>query len=370
MIKALRIYHRNGYDGVMIPDHTPQMTCAGPWHAGMAYALGYMSACIALSAPRRITAHDERRNLPAAGRPDRGRGRRRRGSGDRSPHRAALLGRHPRGPALRERPRLPEPNTSRTFGTIVGAAAPRQHNDGFAVAVADGLAFWSDGQLTVADPVLPEAASPHERRQVRLARTPVGRQHAHGVRARRRCAAPLGRPLTQRHGGHRIHPPERARMEPRRTRPCTSSTASPAPLLAAPYDADDGQVGDFAPLCRVDAGPPRRPRRRRRRLDLDRGLGRLRDPPLQQRRRTHRDRAHARHASPPAAPSATTARSTSRPPATASPPSNCTTNPTRDRSSRSRQRPAASRSAPSPADDYGDDERLSAASIRSSRLSS
>ena len=46
MIKALRIYHRNGYDGVMIPDHTPQMTCAASWHAGMAYALGYMRAAI------------------------------------------------------------------------------------------------------------------------------------------------------------------------------------------------------------------------------------------------------------------------------------------------------------------------------------
>ena len=36
----------NGYDGVFIPDHTPQMTCAAPWHAGMAYALGYMRAAM------------------------------------------------------------------------------------------------------------------------------------------------------------------------------------------------------------------------------------------------------------------------------------------------------------------------------------
>ena len=48
MIEALRIYHRNGYDGVMIPDHTPQMACAASWHAGMAYALGYMRAAIRL----------------------------------------------------------------------------------------------------------------------------------------------------------------------------------------------------------------------------------------------------------------------------------------------------------------------------------
>ena len=48
MIKAMRILRNNGYDGVIIPDHTPQMTCAAPWHAGMAYALGYMKAVMSL----------------------------------------------------------------------------------------------------------------------------------------------------------------------------------------------------------------------------------------------------------------------------------------------------------------------------------
>jgi mannonate dehydratase len=42
MVRAMRIYKKNGYDGVMIPDHTPRMICDAPWHAGMAYALGYM----------------------------------------------------------------------------------------------------------------------------------------------------------------------------------------------------------------------------------------------------------------------------------------------------------------------------------------
>jgi mannonate dehydratase len=46
MPKALRTYAANGYDGVFIPDHTPQMRCAAPWHAGMAYALGYMRAAM------------------------------------------------------------------------------------------------------------------------------------------------------------------------------------------------------------------------------------------------------------------------------------------------------------------------------------
>ena len=46
MIRVLSILHRNGFDGVLIPDHTPQITCDAPWHAGMAHALGYMRAVL------------------------------------------------------------------------------------------------------------------------------------------------------------------------------------------------------------------------------------------------------------------------------------------------------------------------------------
>lgn len=46
MIRVLRVLKDVGYDGVLIPDHTPEMTCAAPWHAGMAYALGYMRAAL------------------------------------------------------------------------------------------------------------------------------------------------------------------------------------------------------------------------------------------------------------------------------------------------------------------------------------
>ncbi|MBI1226630.1 MAG: TIM barrel protein [Bacteroidetes bacterium] len=42
MVRALRILKKNNYDGVIIPDHTPEMSCAAPWHAGKAFALGYM----------------------------------------------------------------------------------------------------------------------------------------------------------------------------------------------------------------------------------------------------------------------------------------------------------------------------------------
>jgi mannonate dehydratase len=46
MLRLLGILKRNGFDGVLVPDHTPQMACDAPWHAGMAYALGYMTASL------------------------------------------------------------------------------------------------------------------------------------------------------------------------------------------------------------------------------------------------------------------------------------------------------------------------------------
>jgi mannonate dehydratase len=48
VLRVMRILKRNGYTGVLIPDHAPQMSCAAPWHAGMAYALGYMRAGLQL----------------------------------------------------------------------------------------------------------------------------------------------------------------------------------------------------------------------------------------------------------------------------------------------------------------------------------
>jgi mannonate dehydratase len=41
-VRVLRILKEHKFAGVLIPDHTPQVTCAAPWHAGMAHALGYM----------------------------------------------------------------------------------------------------------------------------------------------------------------------------------------------------------------------------------------------------------------------------------------------------------------------------------------
>ncbi|MGH9452464.1 MAG: mannonate dehydratase [Terriglobia bacterium] len=44
--RVLEILKRNQFEGVIIPDHTPQMDCTAPWHAGMAYALGYFRASL------------------------------------------------------------------------------------------------------------------------------------------------------------------------------------------------------------------------------------------------------------------------------------------------------------------------------------
>jgi mannonate dehydratase len=44
--RVLRILERNHFDGVVIPDHAPQMSCDGPWYAGMAYAMGYLRAAM------------------------------------------------------------------------------------------------------------------------------------------------------------------------------------------------------------------------------------------------------------------------------------------------------------------------------------
>lgn len=46
MRRIVGILRESGFRGVLIPDHAPQMTCPAPWHAGMAYALGYMQSVL------------------------------------------------------------------------------------------------------------------------------------------------------------------------------------------------------------------------------------------------------------------------------------------------------------------------------------
>jgi mannonate dehydratase len=46
MVGALRAYQRVGFDGLIVPDHTPAVSSAAPWDTGMAFALGYIRGCM------------------------------------------------------------------------------------------------------------------------------------------------------------------------------------------------------------------------------------------------------------------------------------------------------------------------------------
>ena len=46
MYKIVQILRKHDFQGVLIPDHTPQMSSESPWDVGMAYAMGFMNALI------------------------------------------------------------------------------------------------------------------------------------------------------------------------------------------------------------------------------------------------------------------------------------------------------------------------------------
>jgi mannonate dehydratase len=60
MIRILSILKRNKFDGVVIPDHTPQMSCPAPWHAGMAHTIGFILATKAMLEPSSPDARENR----------------------------------------------------------------------------------------------------------------------------------------------------------------------------------------------------------------------------------------------------------------------------------------------------------------------
>ena len=57
--RVLTILRRNGFEGVIIPDHAPKMTCDAPWHAGMAYAMGYLRASLQVVAKAGSTQQNQ-----------------------------------------------------------------------------------------------------------------------------------------------------------------------------------------------------------------------------------------------------------------------------------------------------------------------
>jgi mannonate dehydratase len=49
VLRVFRILRKHGFDGVIIPDHTPMVTSPAPWHVGKAFSLGYLRAMIAVA---------------------------------------------------------------------------------------------------------------------------------------------------------------------------------------------------------------------------------------------------------------------------------------------------------------------------------
>jgi len=52
LARVLQILCDGGFEGVVIPDHAPQMSCDAPWHAGMAFAMGWMNRVFSQLQPR------------------------------------------------------------------------------------------------------------------------------------------------------------------------------------------------------------------------------------------------------------------------------------------------------------------------------
>jgi len=46
IIRIFKILKKHDFQGVVIPDHTPLMSCSAPWHAGMAFTMGYLKAAM------------------------------------------------------------------------------------------------------------------------------------------------------------------------------------------------------------------------------------------------------------------------------------------------------------------------------------
>lgn len=139
--------------------------------------------------------------------------------------------------------------------TLVGAVAPRDTEEGFAAAVGEGFGFIVGGALTVVDPVLPE----HDRRMndakvdsrgrmwagsTHLDFTPgIGALHLwDGLRPSRTAAT--GFTLPNGLGWDADDSVMYLVDSVRHT------------ILSAPYDADDGVLGEFLPITTVESGLP------------------------------------------------------------------------------------------------------------------
>ncbi|WP_433191914.1 SMP-30/gluconolactonase/LRE family protein [Nocardia sp. CA-107356] len=141
------------------------------------------------------------------------------------------------------------------LGTLLGAAAPRAQDEGFAVAVSEGLGIFADGKLQILDPVLPEPTRRmNDAKCDSRGRLWAGSTHLDfvpGVGAVHRWdgQAPSSIVAT----GFAL-PNGLGWNAEDNTMYLADSMANL--LFSAPYRSDEGEVGAFTPLCEIRGGLP------------------------------------------------------------------------------------------------------------------
>ena len=146
------------------------------------------------------------------------------------------------------------PPVTSALSTQLGAAAPRATGAGFAVAVADGFGYWADGRLSVTEHVLPEP----DRRMNDAKCDSAGRLWAGSTHT----AYVAGVGALHRWDGSRstvvrtgFHLPNGLGWSPDDATMYLADSHEHV-LLRADFDAADGRVGEFTPLCTVEPGVP------------------------------------------------------------------------------------------------------------------
>lgn len=147
--------------------------------------------------------------------------------------------------------------SSRTthVATMLGAAVPRASEPGFAAAVAEGFGLVVDGTLTVVDPVLPEPnlrmndAKCDSAGRLWAGSTDLSFQQGAGALHRWDGREPSTRVVTG------LTLPNGLGWDLDDTVMYVIDSMA-HDLLRARYDPDDGIVGTFKPVCRVDEGLP------------------------------------------------------------------------------------------------------------------
>lgn len=145
--------------------------------------------------------------------------------------------------------------TAAALGTMVGAVAPREQADGFAVAVADGFGYWTSGQLAITDPALPEAdRRMNDAKCDSRGRLWAGSTHMEfvpGVGVLHRWDG--SRPSTAMAAGFTLPNGLGWNSEDTTMYLIDSMTKT---LLSAPFHPDEGSVGEFVSVCWIDPGLP------------------------------------------------------------------------------------------------------------------